>query len=61
MLKDIIKTHREMMYEFMEVAGVDDYGLAWICFLKGVAKSLDESVKADLAIHPPHMKWSPYP
>tara|TARA_B100001113_G_C21104782_1_gene620357 strand:- start:125 stop:265 length:141 start_codon:yes stop_codon:yes gene_type:complete len=37
MLKDILETHREMMYEFMEVAGVDDYGLAWICFLKGVA------------------------
>ena len=28
-----------------------------ISFL-GVAKSLDESVKADLAIHPPSMKWS---
>jgi len=26
--------------------------------LMGVAKSLDESVKADLAIHPPSMKWS---
>lgn len=26
--------------------------------LMGVAKSLDESVKADLAIHPPAMKWS---
>jgi len=26
--------------------------------LMGVTKSLDESVKADLAIHPPSMKWS---
>jgi len=26
--------------------------------LMGVAKSLDESVKADLAIHPPSMNWS---
>jgi len=26
--------------------------------LMGVAKSLDESVKADLAIHPPAMNWS---
>jgi len=26
--------------------------------LMGIAKSLDESVKADLAIHPPSMKWS---
>ena len=29
----------------------------WFTF-SGIAKSLDESVKADLAIHPPSMKWS---
>ena len=29
-----------------------------IFVFQGVAKSLDESVKADLAIHPPAMAWS---
>ena len=36
MLKQILNTHRNMMYEFMEVTGLDDYGLAWFCFMKGV-------------------------
>ena len=36
MLKSILNTHRVMMYEFMEVTGLDDYGLAWFCFMKGV-------------------------
>ncbi len=40
MLKDIIKTHRDMMYEFMEVSGLDDYGLAWFCFVKGIGFTL---------------------
>ena len=35
MLKSILNTHRTMLYEFMEVTGLDDYGLAWFCFLKG--------------------------
>ena len=36
MIKSILNTHRNMMYEFMEVTGLDDYGLAWFCFMKGV-------------------------
>jgi len=35
MLRDILNTHKEMMINFMEVCDMDEYGLAWFCFLKG--------------------------
>tara|TARA_B000000475_G_C15671738_1_gene314305 strand:+ start:313 stop:453 length:141 start_codon:yes stop_codon:yes gene_type:complete len=35
MLRDILNTHKEMMFNFMEVCDMDEYGLAWFCFLKG--------------------------
>ena len=36
MIKNILNIHRDMMYSFMEVTDMDEYGLAWFCFLKGV-------------------------
>ena len=38
MLRDILNTHKEMMFNFMEVCDMDEYGLAWFCFLKGCPK-----------------------
>tara|TARA_B100000927_G_scaffold107098_1_gene86616 strand:- start:610 stop:750 length:141 start_codon:yes stop_codon:yes gene_type:complete len=35
MIKNILNIHKDMMYNFMEVADMDEYGLAWFCFLKG--------------------------
>ena len=32
MLRDILNTHKEMMFNFMEVCDMDEYGLAWFCF-----------------------------
>ena len=36
MIKDILDSHKQMMFSFMEVCDMDEYGLAWFCFLKGV-------------------------
>ena len=36
MLEKIIDKHKEMMYEFVDLTGINDYELAWICFIKGV-------------------------
>ena len=36
MLEKIIDKHKEMMYEFIDLTGINDYELAWICFIKGV-------------------------
>ena len=36
MLERIIDKHKEMMYEFIDLTGINDYELAWICFMKGV-------------------------
>ena len=35
MIKNILNIHKDMMYNFMEVSDMDEYGLAWFCFLKG--------------------------
>ena len=35
MIKYILDSHKEMMFSFMEVCDMDEYGLAWFCFLKG--------------------------
>ncbi len=36
MIKYILDSHKKMMFNFMEVCDMDEYGLAWFCFLKGV-------------------------
>lgn len=36
MLKNILNTHKQMMFNFMEICDMDEYGLAWFCFMKGV-------------------------
>lgn len=36
MLEKIIDKHKEMMYDFIDLTGINDYELAWICFMKGV-------------------------
>ena len=36
MLEEIKNKHKEMMYSFIELTGISDYELAWICFMKGV-------------------------
>ena len=40
MLKKIIDKHKEMMYEFIDLTGISDPELAWICFIKGVLFTL---------------------
>ena len=40
MLEKIIDKHKEMMYEFINLTGISDYELAWICFTKGVLFNL---------------------
>lgn len=40
MLEKIIDKHKEMMYEFIDLTGISDYELAWICFTKGVLFTL---------------------
>ena len=36
MLERIIDKHKEMMYDFIDLTGINYYELAWICFIKGV-------------------------
>ena len=33
MLEKIIDKHKEMMYSFIDLTGISDYELAWICFM----------------------------
>ena len=40
MFEKIIDKHKEMMYEFIDLTGISDYELAWICFIKGVLFTL---------------------
>ena len=40
MLEEIKNKHKEMMYDFIELTGISDYELAWICFIKGVLFTL---------------------
>ena len=40
MLEEIKNKHKEMMYDFIELTGISDYELAWICFTKGVLFTL---------------------
>ena len=36
MLEEIKNKHKEMMNNFIELTGISDYELSWICFMKGV-------------------------
>ena len=36
MINNILRVHKEMMFNFMDVCDMDEYGLAWFCFMKGV-------------------------
>ena len=40
MLEKIIDKHKKMMYEFINLTGISDYEVAWICFTKGVLFTL---------------------
>ena len=40
MLERIIDKHKEMMYDFIDLTCINDYELAWICFIKGVLFTL---------------------
>ena len=40
MLEEIKNKHKEMMYDFIELTGISDYELAWICFMKGILFTL---------------------
>jgi len=35
MIKNILHSHKKMMFTFLDVTDMDEYGLAWFCFLKG--------------------------
>jgi len=36
MINNILQSHKKMMYAFLDATDMDEYGLAWFCFLKGV-------------------------
>ena len=40
MLEEIKNKHKEMMNNFIELTGISDYELAWICFMKGILFTL---------------------
>ena len=40
MLDKIIEIHRDALFKSMDYFNIDEYGLAWFCFIKGILFTL---------------------
>ena len=40
MLDKIIEIHRDALFKSMDYLNIDEYGLAWFCFIKGILFTL---------------------
>ena len=40
MLNKIIEIHKDALFKSMDYFNIDEYGLAWFCFIKGILFTL---------------------